>query len=79
MTHTHDGPRPADALLDRADWRPLDPPVPEVLAAAPGVPHATHEAHIVVAGRSVRALRLSDGRRVLAPDDGLNRLMGDPG
>lgn len=58
-----------DALLTRADWRKLPPE-----QAIDDTPVATHETIIVIGEWVVRAYQLSDGRRVVEPDDVLNLL-----
>lgn len=55
-------------MLDALAWQPLDPPDPEVLAAAE-LPHATHEGFLDLAGARLRVVRLSDGQRIIDADD----------
>lgn len=55
---------PFVAMLDAIPWQPVDAPVPAVAAAAPDVPHVTHEGFLTVGAARLRVLRLSDGQRV---------------
>ncbi len=64
---------PIERMLDAADWKPIDGA--SIDASDDGIPVATHEGALNIAGHSLRVFTLSDGRRIIDATD-LSRFLG---
>lgn len=64
MGSRFDAMTPADRLLASVDWKPLPPQAPD----PSGIPHATHEGFLRIAGGELHVFQLSDGRRIITEE-----------
>lgn len=68
---------PVERALDLVAWEELPLPGDGNAATPPrdGIPYATHTGELTLAGVTIRAFRLSDGRRIFDKGD-LERALG---
>ncbi len=71
------GKSPYDAIVDRVVFLPIENPA----ESKDGIPVATHEGVLEIAGFKVRVYQLSTGHRVIAEADMMAFLdqLGEPG